>query len=724
MTRRKRRQSRQDRPTSVPPTTVTGPALAGPAREPPDRRRPKGKDDFSRSGLRSAIVLTVVLKLAGIVLLIDPDGLQVFDFPKTLFSHATDWLIIALLLLVFARFGRRAFPRGPFLLLPTGVALAAVVSALFADNTYVALYGENDRYLGLTFLADAAVTYIAIIVAFRNTRDFATLGLGLAAALLGAAGYAVLQFAGRDPLRWAEFSSQERPFSTMGNPDMFASFLSTMLVGCAAVAALAGGRAQRPLRIAALSFMVMALVVSVFVATRGSLIGIAGGLPAVAACYLRVRGARAIRRRAAIVGAAVAITALAGVIAFTPLGGRLRATLAGEAVADRVLIWDSALHAIAERPVLGFGPDNFAVAYRHYRQPGSAEVFGYRVSQTSAHDWVLQTAATTGLVGLAAMLALIGWTVNALWRRGLRTAPMVAAPVLAGLAAFYAEGLVTPNGASIDWIPWLAFAVTPALLVDRVRVDQSRRIANPILAMAMLPAVILAWTGSSAFEANRDAVIARNATNAKDKTVSVAAALSATRLDPGRPEHWLRLGLAFELAEAWRPAGDAYAEAAARQPYDATNWSNLAAARTNQVLRHDESSGGEIAALAAAQRGVDVDPNNPAPYRVYADVAYFLGRYDLALKEIVSAIKLYRLDATFDKRAADASARASDKTAARAELGDALRSKDTAALRVAAAQLALDQHDAVAAAAHARRALELEPTNSDAQRILAAATSG
>lgn len=724
MTRRKRRQSRQDGSPRVPPPTLTNRAAAVSARGSQNRRQPKGGDDFSRSALRSAIVWAVVLKLVGIVVLIDPDGLQVFDFPKTLFSHATDWLIIALLLMVFARYGQRAFPRGPFLLLPAGVALTTVVSALFADNTYIALYGENDRYLGLTFLADVVVTYIAVIVAFRTSRDFATLGLGLAAALLGAAGYAVLQFAGRDPLRWA-FSSQERPFSTMGNPDTFASFLSTMLSGSAAVAALAAGRAHRPLRLGALSIVVIALAVSAFVATRGSLLGISGGLLAVAACYLRVRGLAAIPRRAAIVGGAVAITALAGVVVFTPLGGRFRATLAGEAlVADRVLIWDSALHAIAERPVLGFGPDNFAVAYRRYRQPGSAEVFGYRVAQNSAHDWILQTAATTGLVGLAAMLTLIGWTVDALWRRGLRRAPMVAAPILAGLVAFYAEGLVTPNGAGIDWIPWLAFAAAAALLIDQVRVDQNRRIPNPILTMAVLPALILAWTGSSAFEANRDAVVARNATDAKDKTAAVAAALSATRLDPGRPEHWLRLGLAYEVAEAWRAAGDAYAEAATRQPYDATNWSNLAAARTNQVLRHDETSGGEIAALAAAQRGVDADPNNPAPYRVYTDVAYFLGRYDLALKEIVSAIKLFRLDPTFDKRAADAAARATNKSAARAELDDVLGWKDTAVLRVTAAQLALDQHDTAAAAAHARRALELEPANSDAQRILAAATSG
>src|SRR5205814_2156451 len=207
---------KKQRPRSAVRTArpVEAPTTAGQAGRP--QGHAKGADDFSHSSLRTTIAWVVVLKIVGIVLLIDPAGLVVVDLPKSLFSRATEWLLIGLLFLVIVRFGPRALPRSRLSLPVAGLLLLTGLSAVFADNAYVALYGEGDRYLGLTFLGDMAVTYVAIVVTFRTNKEFAMLSAGLAAALLGTAGYAFLQVAGRDPLRW---TNTERPFGTMGNPD-------------------------------------------------------------------------------------------------------------------------------------------------------------------------------------------------------------------------------------------------------------------------------------------------------------------------------------------------------------------------------------------------------------------------------------------------------------------------------------------------------------------------
>ena len=58
----------------------------------------------------------------------------------------------------------RIFPRTRLHLIAAAFVLASAIWALFAENTYLALYGDRDRYLGLTFVVDMAVLYLAVAV--------------------------------------------------------------------------------------------------------------------------------------------------------------------------------------------------------------------------------------------------------------------------------------------------------------------------------------------------------------------------------------------------------------------------------------------------------------------------------------------------------------------------------------------------------------------------------
>jgi len=82
----------------------------------------------------------------------------------------------------------------------------------------------------------------------------------------------------------------------------------------------------------------------------------------------------------------------------------------------RFMAWGAAVDAFMERPVLGWGPNNFEFAYNKYYQP---EYFGYPWSTTrydNAHNVVLNTLAEQGAVGLASYLFLVGSPVVLLWR--------------------------------------------------------------------------------------------------------------------------------------------------------------------------------------------------------------------------------------------------------------------------------------------------------------------
>src|SRR6185436_11259345 len=70
---------------------------------------------------------------------------------------------------------------------------------------------------------------------------------------------------------------------------------------------------------------------------------------------------------------------------------------------ERHELWAIATRLVAERPLLGVGPDNFRLRYAAYlvRQDlGDA--------RKTAHSLYLETAAGSGLVGLGLLLAFLG----------------------------------------------------------------------------------------------------------------------------------------------------------------------------------------------------------------------------------------------------------------------------------------------------------------------------
>src|SRR2546428_3535023 len=276
----------------------TGPLLAPVGRPKPERRampyrRPSGaspppRGGFETSTLRRAIVALVALKIAGIILVFDPTGLDVFNFPKSLFSRAIAWILAGLLALVVVRFGRAIIPATRLHLLALAFVAVNVLSALSAENAYVAAFGEHEQYLGLTFVFDMLILYSAVAIAFRRAVDWAVLALAIASAAALSAGYAAVQSVGLDPVHWDIATS--RPFGTFGNPDMLGLFLSLLFGGALGIALFATARGAVVVRIAAVAIGLLALVAAAATATRGSVVGFVSALAMAQVIYLKLRG--------------------------------------------------------------------------------------------------------------------------------------------------------------------------------------------------------------------------------------------------------------------------------------------------------------------------------------------------------------------------------------------------------------------------------------------------
>lgn len=572
-------------------------------------------------------------KIAVLIVAFDPGGFVAFDLPKSLASRAFVWPMAAILGLLFITHGRSILPRSHLHLAVIGLAASWLVAAWSAEDRFLALFGEDDRYLGLTYLADMIVLYVASAVAVRDVRDAAIIFGAIAIGALIALGYAGIQAIGFDPFWWQD-APADRPFSTFGNPDHFGHFLS-VLFGLS-LGGVIGSRGHLGTLSGALG-VAMSLAAASLVATRGTAIGIVGSLIAAPL----VPGTR---RRAAAATAVVAI-ALAAVFVATPLGERVRATIAGGQMADRAVVYSVSLSAFAARPVSGYGPDNFRVAYARHR-PSPLQVPLAATPQTSAHNWVLDAAVATGALGLFAVLMLFGLGTLELFALS-RHAPSVGVPLLLGWAAYWAHALVAVGAIAIGWFPWLALGVAVGF-GSRVP-PRARRFPRWLLAAVLIGSLVASASGARTFLANRDALVMEHATATGDTRTALVAAENALARDGGRAENWNRVGLALDGLELWRVSLDAYREAASRRPYEPIYWANVARSSARLALEGDSGARGE--AITAARRAIDVDPNSSVGHTVLVEIAMAFGMCDLARTEAALMTAFGRADLA--QRAAD-----------------------------------------------------------------------
>ena len=128
-------------------------------------------------------------------------------------------------------------------------------------------------------------------------------------------------------------------------------------------------------------------------------------------------------------------------------------------VRSRLAAWEAGLEGFAARPVLGWGPENFAAVFGRFASGYGA------VAQPhdQAHGKLVEVAATTGAAGVAVYLGLWALALLAVWRaaRGMeageRALVLGAGGALAGTLAQSQFQFDTPAG-SLQTIVLLGFA--------------------------------------------------------------------------------------------------------------------------------------------------------------------------------------------------------------------------------------------------------------------------
>jgi O-antigen ligase/tetratricopeptide (TPR) repeat protein len=613
------------------------------------------------SRLQIVGLVALCIKLGAVPLVFDPSADVPFVLPRTLLSHGLTYVLVAVLLALFVARGS-SFLVLSWVHVPVLAFFAVSALATFlALNPIVALFGTHVRMLGLTTIADGVVTYFAVVHLVRQRRDVVALVLCIFGASLVMLTYEAIQLLGKDPFTWTANTSQ-RPFSTLGQATTLGEFLTILSMGGLALGLLTVAMPMW-LRAGLVAYSGLLLFAAGLTGTRAVALGVA----AAAGTLFIVIWTKHPSRRARLLGL---ISGLGGaavltiVLLATPLGSRLTSILdtpnvtgtqdavVGQlepSTATRLAIYDIALRMVSERPVLGFGPDNFAVALPAFR-PAAPPPDVRQSVVTSTHSWIAAIATSSGVLGLALFLAVIVGAALVLFRSEY-TSLGVAALVMVG--AYLAAGAVTVNALETDTLFWLGTAAIVGASVPRpaasnIDATTSARRRRPAPANSPLGAITLWVLVLVAVAAISTTIAALDASRSAKNSMSVRApataaraidlATRATRLDPNRAEYWQQLALAFVVAGRWSDASVALQKGATLAPYDIRYLTDDIQVQFALVNGGDGKALDRAAQLA--DQAVRVDPNNPSGHVNSAVVAFQRRNLAGALESIDRALVL------------------------------------------------------------------------------------
>jgi cytochrome c-type biogenesis protein CcmH/NrfG len=624
--------------------------------------QPAGEADalLQSSWLRKIGIALICGFVALVPLVFDPRADASFAIPKALLSHALAYALAGVLAGLVITFGRDAL-RWSWLHVPVlGFLVVNSAATLVAEDRILAMYGTHTRMLGLGSIAAWTLLYFAVVVLVRSRTDVAAIvvaGLGAAALMLA---YEAVQLFGGDPFLWS-IDSEIRPFSTNGQATTLAAYLTTLCMASFACA-VAGDALPRWTRAVLLCFAGALLVGAAATGTRSALVGLASGSSVlVGLIWLRHPSPRA--RAVSFVTAAIGAVALSGLLTLTPVGARILQSGSNAGDPDqlaqldlasldvRALLYGVAVDVVVERPLLGYGPDNFVVGMTQHR-PESGVDEARLAYATSPHSWVAQVATGSGLIGLGMFLAIIVTAFVLVVRSGFGA---LTASCATALAAHLGTGLTSVNDVGSDWLLWVAFGLVAVAKWTRTTATEDgravrlkgerggRRVrAAPAPAMLAVICVAagaaLAVTTATAFDASRSAWRSEESRLAGRIGDAIESGLSATSKDPGRSEYWKRLGLAYVAGARWREAANSFERAVALAPWDVRYNNDLV--QTQLVFATSGDAGARARAAQLVDDAVRRDPNYPAAHYIRAVVMQIFGNAQEARRSIDRAIAL------------------------------------------------------------------------------------
>lgn len=396
-------------------------------------------EPFRRSPGGALVVVGLAIALTGTPAAFSSAIYDNFTLPK----QATLLVATAFVLAGLALEGE-FLPRDRVLrrLVPAWLAWTTLTLLLSVDPRG-SVFGWYQYRQGFATQVTYGVIFLGAVSAVRGGRQRALLLAGFAG--LGSVwGYTVIQSLALDPVDWW-IDTSERAIGTIGNANELAAYAVIGVAFCGAGASY--GRWTS--RLVTAGVVGAATFVVLQSQSRSGLMALVLALAMypVAAVIRRQERTRVFQQVAAMVagaGAGVVLSLAAGGLVGTAgrVGTGIATSEPGEST--RFELWKGTAATITASPVWGHGPDRLAMVFPRHRPGGLGGAFtSYDLVAQSSHNWALDLAANSGVVGLLLVAGFLG---RVAWRSASvrDDEPDVTAFAWAALVGYVALTMVNP----------------------------------------------------------------------------------------------------------------------------------------------------------------------------------------------------------------------------------------------------------------------------------------
>lgn len=311
------------------------------------------------------------------------------------------------------------------------------VADIFGESPWKSVWSNFERMEGLVTLVHLLM-YFLIAGTVLNTEKlwnrFLTISVGVSV-LLGL--YGVLQLAGI----LAIHQGGVRLDATFGNATylavymLFHVFITTVL--------LLRSKGEPFVRWIYGAAIALQIFIIYHTATRGAVLGLLGGA-LLAALLIALFGGKYPRVRNISAGVVLLVLVIVGgffavkdfvFVKQSPVLGRFAGiSLTERTVESRFLVWGMAWEGFKERPVLGWGQENFNYVFNTYYKP---ELYKQEQWFDRVHNVVFDWLIAGGMLGFLAYVSIFLTALFYLWRKRNTFFALPEKAVLTGLLAGY-----------------------------------------------------------------------------------------------------------------------------------------------------------------------------------------------------------------------------------------------------------------------------------------------
>ena len=352
--------------------------------------------------------------------------------------------IVFVLWLILAVRDQSARPvRSPLLIALAVFGAIITLATIFSQYPYHSFWSNFERMEGLITYLHLGAFWLVLISVFKTDKIWRRfLNTSLIASFFVVV-YSFFQLAG-----WAQIhQGSVRLDATLGNATYLAVYLLINIF--IALYFLSGTKTSRLMKSLYSVLLVLQLVILYYTATRGAILGLAVGLLVAAGLALwRGRTYLSPQLKKITLSVFLGVILIAGglflakdssFVQSSPVLSRFASiSLHEQTTESRLLIWQMSLRGAGERPLLGWGPENYYLVFNKYYEP---ELWRQEQWFDRSHNIFLDWLISAGVLGLLGYLSLFVIALYLIWRQSREgqnlSLNIVERSVLTGLLVAY-----------------------------------------------------------------------------------------------------------------------------------------------------------------------------------------------------------------------------------------------------------------------------------------------